>query len=295
VPDRLAQGKTHRRHLRLGRRACLPGANGRAAWGHAGGPLTARIPLEDHPTVTEIRRQGGLRFSIRICRGTVEPFEFRPDIFLPGTLHHSGYRPAPPSEDIPLARRSAFLRDAARLEEIAFPSIPDSPPASAITPLPPRRALPYKFTASSNFGKELSRERIIRPAIFLAFRPASRSQDLQGPPAQTCPACRRSSGTAGDVPATAWNRRQLRRAIRRNFSVPRMLTPAPCGTSPMNHKGLEYTLTRSETPGVWKWQFRIGDLVRSGRTEARLLLLAMRRVQLKIDRELRHPGRELTS
>jgi len=63
----------------------------------------------------------------------------------------------------------------------------------------------------------------------------------------------------------------------------------------MNHKGIEYTLTRSETPGVWNWQFRIGDLVRSGRTEARLLLLAMRRVQLKIDRELKHGARELTS
>ena len=63
----------------------------------------------------------------------------------------------------------------------------------------------------------------------------------------------------------------------------------------MNHKGIEYTLTRSETPGIWNWQFRIGDLVRSGRTEARLLLLAMRRVQLKIDRELRHTGREATS
>ena len=63
----------------------------------------------------------------------------------------------------------------------------------------------------------------------------------------------------------------------------------------MNHKGVEYTLTRSETPGVWKWQFRIGDLVRSGRTEARLLLLAMRRVQLKIDRELKQSGRQLTS
>ena len=62
----------------------------------------------------------------------------------------------------------------------------------------------------------------------------------------------------------------------------------------MDHKGVEYTLTRSETPGVWKWQFRIGDLVRSGRTEARLLLLAMRRVQLKIDRELKQPGRQLT-
>jgi hypothetical protein len=38
----------------------------------------------------------------------VEPFEFRPDIFLPGTLHHSGNKPAPPSDHIPLARRSAF-------------------------------------------------------------------------------------------------------------------------------------------------------------------------------------------
>jgi hypothetical protein len=63
----------------------------------------------------------------------------------------------------------------------------------------------------------------------------------------------------------------------------------------MNHKGVEYTLTKSETPGIWKWQFRIGDLVRSGRTEARLFLLAMRRVQLKIDRELKHAGRELMS
>ena len=50
---------------------------------------------------------------------------------------------------------------------------------------------------------------------------------------------------------------------------------------PHNYKGVDYSLTRSETPGIWKWQFRIGDLVRSGKTEARLPLLAMRRVQLK--------------
>jgi len=63
----------------------------------------------------------------------------------------------------------------------------------------------------------------------------------------------------------------------------------------MNHKGVEYTLTRSETPGFWKWQFRIGDLVRSGRTEASLALLAMRRVELRIDRELKHAARQLMS
>ena len=62
----------------------------------------------------------------------------------------------------------------------------------------------------------------------------------------------------------------------------------------MNYKGVEFNITAG-APGVWNWQFRIGDLVRSGRTEARLLLLAMRRVQLKIDRELKHGARELTS
>ena len=63
----------------------------------------------------------------------------------------------------------------------------------------------------------------------------------------------------------------------------------------MNHRGVEYSLTRSETPGIWTWQFWIGDIVWSGRTEASLLLLAMRRVQLRIDRELRHAGRKLNS
>jgi hypothetical protein len=60
----------------------------------------------------------------------------------------------------------------------------------------------------------------------------------------------------------------------------------------MNHKGVQYTLIRSETPGAWRWQFRIGDLVRSGKTETGLPLLAMRRIQLKIDRELKHAARE---
>lgn len=63
----------------------------------------------------------------------------------------------------------------------------------------------------------------------------------------------------------------------------------------MNHKGVDYTLTRSETPGFWKWRFRISDLVRSGRTEASLALLAMRRVELRIDRELKHAAHQLIS
>ena len=54
----------------------------------------------------------------------------------------------------------------------------------------------------------------------------------------------------------------------------------------MLHKGVEYSVT-AVTPGIWKWQFRIGDRVVSGKTEARLKLLAVRRVQLRIDRELK--------
>jgi hypothetical protein len=62
----------------------------------------------------------------------------------------------------------------------------------------------------------------------------------------------------------------------------------------MNHRGVEYSLTRSESPGFWRWQFRIGDLVRSGKIEARLALLAMRRVESRIDRELKQAARQLT-
>jgi hypothetical protein len=59
----------------------------------------------------------------------------------------------------------------------------------------------------------------------------------------------------------------------------------------MIHKGVEYTVTPT-APNIWKWQFRIGDKEISGRTEARLYLLAIRRVQQRIDRELRkaEPG-----
>jgi hypothetical protein len=55
----------------------------------------------------------------------------------------------------------------------------------------------------------------------------------------------------------------------------------------MMHKGVEYMIAPTAIPGVWRWQFRIGDQVKTGRTETRLGLLAMRRVQLRIDRELK--------
>jgi hypothetical protein len=59
----------------------------------------------------------------------------------------------------------------------------------------------------------------------------------------------------------------------------------------MIYKGIEYTLT-PVVPGVWKWQFQIGDKVISGKTEARLNLLAVRRIQRRIDRELKKAGRD---
>jgi hypothetical protein len=64
---------------------------------------------------------------------------------------------------------------------------------------------------------------------------------------------------------------------------------------PMIRKGVEYTLATTATPGVWKWQFQIGNEVRTGKTETRINLLAMRRVQLRIDRELKARETELRS
>ena len=60
----------------------------------------------------------------------------------------------------------------------------------------------------------------------------------------------------------------------------------------MNHRGIEYTVTMTTVPGIWKWQFRIGDRIKTGRTETRIDLLAMRRVQQRIDRELKKSERQ---
>jgi hypothetical protein len=65
----------------------------------------------------------------------------------------------------------------------------------------------------------------------------------------------------------------------------------PGGIFYMIYKGVEFTVT-AVAPGIWKWQFRIGDRVIAGKTEAKLNLLAIRRVQLRIDRELKKAERE---
>jgi hypothetical protein len=40
-------------------------------------------------------------------------------------------------------------------------------------------------------------------------------------------------------------------------------------------------------PGVWKWQFQIGNEIKTGKTETKIDLLAIRRVQSRIDRGLK--------
>ena len=54
----------------------------------------------------------------------------------------------------------------------------------------------------------------------------------------------------------------------------------------MLHRGIEYTMALA-APGVWKWQFRIRDQVKSGITTTKLRQLAIRRVEQRIDRELK--------
>jgi hypothetical protein len=73
--------------------------------------------------------------------------------------------------------------------------------------------------------------------------------------------------------------------------MPDLVSAGRCEIVGMIHKGVEFTVTAAG-PGIWKWQFRIGDRVVCGKTEARLQLLAIRRVQLRIDRELKKTARE---
>ena len=60
----------------------------------------------------------------------------------------------------------------------------------------------------------------------------------------------------------------------------------------MNHRGVEYTVTTTAVPRVWKWQFRIGAELRTGKTETRINPLAVRWVELRIDREFKLAERE---
>ena len=56
----------------------------------------------------------------------------------------------------------------------------------------------------------------------------------------------------------------------------------------MNRRGVEFTLVQVE-PGLWKWRFQIDQTVSTGKTQTNLMGLADRRVQQRIDFELRKP------
>lgn len=53
------------------------------------------------------------------------------------------------------------------------------------------------------------------------------------------------------------------------------------------HRGIHYSLKPNAAPGYWRYVYAIGDRVRSGRVQGRLPLLAIRRVQMRIDRDMR--------
>lgn len=55
----------------------------------------------------------------------------------------------------------------------------------------------------------------------------------------------------------------------------------------MNRRGVEFTLAQAR-PGLWQWQFQIGDTVMNGKTETHLRGMATYRVQQRIDLELRN-------
>jgi hypothetical protein len=118
--------------------------------------------------------------QIALVSGGVEPFSFGPDKTLPGTLHHSGNRPAPPSDHTPLARRSAFQQG---------------------------RKRGRRRNSAAHAGLKIASAKIL-PSY-----------------AQVCQ-------------HESWN-----------FAVPLPFLRRSAGDS-MNHKGVEYTLTRSQTPGV---------------------------------------------
>jgi len=54
----------------------------------------------------------------------------------------------------------------------------------------------------------------------------------------------------------------------------------------MKHRGVSFTVVQLEV-ALWKWQFQIGESVITGTTKTKLIWMAIKRVQLRIDRELR--------
>jgi hypothetical protein len=56
----------------------------------------------------------------------------------------------------------------------------------------------------------------------------------------------------------------------------------------MNRRGVEFSLSQVE-PDLWKWQFQIGRTITTGTTHSRLMGMAARCAQKRIDAELKKP------
>ena len=55
----------------------------------------------------------------------------------------------------------------------------------------------------------------------------------------------------------------------------------------MIYKGVEYSITATGEPDLWQWQFQLGDKTTTGKTRTRLVHMAARRVQMRIDAALK--------
>lgn len=53
------------------------------------------------------------------------------------------------------------------------------------------------------------------------------------------------------------------------------------------HRSIPYSIEQSSDADIWTWEFRVGGILRRGKTKTRLYLLAEHRVRMLIDRELK--------
>lgn len=53
------------------------------------------------------------------------------------------------------------------------------------------------------------------------------------------------------------------------------------------YKDVEYSIKATGEPDIWQWRFQIGGMTTTGKTRTRLIYMAARRVQLRIDAALR--------
>jgi hypothetical protein len=59
------------------------------------------------------------------------------------------------------------------------------------------------------------------------------------------------------------------------------------------HRGVGFAVWPGDEEGCWRFQFTIAEKTTRGARQAKLIGLAVRRIQLQIDRELRQRGKAL--